>query len=74
MVEVTYMRYLLALILSGMLFLGINGPSMEVHFWRKVINKKEVTKEQKKKEFKLNRIIWAIGTIIIFAVFIITDN
>jgi len=65
------MKYLLPSILSGMLFLGINGPSMEVHFWRKVINKKEATKEQKKREFRINTIIWAIGTIVLFVFFIL---
>jgi len=62
------MKYLIASGLSGLLFLGMHSPTMTANFWQKVLHNKEETKDKKKREYKLNNIIWAIGTIIIFAV------
>ena len=64
------MKYLAAAGLSAMLFLGLNRPTLDINFWHKLLYNKEDTREQKKKEFNINAIIWAAATIVIF-VFII---
>ncbi|MDR3288340.1 MAG: hypothetical protein LBT22_02815 [Peptococcaceae bacterium] len=65
------MKYFQVLALSAMLFLGLISPSIGVNFWQKLLYNQEDTKEQKKKDFKISIILWAIGTIAMFVFAII---
>lgn len=67
------MKYLGALAISAMLFLGMVSPSMNINFWHKLLYNKEETKEKKKKDFKISIIIWAILTaaLFIFVIFFV---
>jgi len=60
------MKYLAASGLSAMFFLGIISPTVDANFWQKLLYKREDTKEQKKKEYKITIIIWALFTIVVF--------
>jgi len=60
------MKYLLALALSGMIFLGMIGPPITIRFWHKLLYNKEETKEQKKRDYKIGIAIWAVLTISLF--------
>jgi uncharacterized membrane protein SpoIIM required for sporulation len=64
-------KYFQVLALSAMLFLGLISPSIGVNFWQKLLYNQEDTKEQKKKDFKISIILWAIGTIAMFVFAII---
>ena len=67
------MKYFIAIGISGLLFLGLHGTSFTSNYWHKVLFNYEDTKEKKKKEFKINTILWAIGTIIIFIVAVFSE-
>ena len=67
------MKYLIATGLSGLLFLGMHGTTYTSNYWHKVLFNNEDTKEKKKKEFKINTILWAIGTVIIFVVAVFNE-
>ena len=60
------MKYLAASGLSALFYLAINGPSIEVNIWQKLLYNKETPKEKRKKEYKRNIIIWAVFTIVMF--------
>ena len=60
------MKYLLALALSGMLFLGMMTQVFDSHFWGKLLHNKETPKDKKKREYKIVMFIWAILTIVLF--------
>ena len=68
------MKYLIAAGISGFLFLGLHSPTISSNYWHKLLFNKEDTKEQKKREFKVITIIWAIATVIIFLIFTFTAD
>ena len=58
-------NFLIVFFLSLMLFLALVTPAIDINFWQKLLYKKEVSPEKKKKDFKICMIIWAIGTLIL---------
>lgn len=65
------MKFLIILALSALLFLGIIGRPISVNYWQKRLYNKEATEEEKKKDFIIGIILWAILTfgLIIFVIF-----
>ena len=60
------MKYIIAAILSGALFLGLHSPAITINSWDKVLYNREKPKEKRKREFKIITIIWAILTVAMF--------
>ena len=59
-------KYLMALVISAMFFIGMIAPSISINFWHKLLYDKVDTKKQKKKDFKISLVIWSIFTIALF--------
>ncbi len=60
------MKYIGALVISTMLFLGLIGPSLSIDFWHKLLYNKSTAKAKKKKDFRVVMIIWIALTLALF--------
>ena len=62
------MRYLYALAASVLLFLAMIGPSITINTWQKLLYDKEPTEKEKKKDFRVGIVLWAILTFVVFVI------
>ena len=55
---------------SAVLYLALVSPSITIDFWKKVLHKKEPSKESKNKDCVILLILWALLTgVLAFVVF-----
>ena len=64
------MKYLYAVGFSLFLLLGMMSPTITHNFGQKFLYNKEIPKEKKKKEYRLNLILWVILTVAVFVFFV----